>query len=338
MLSPAQILSRKHKTGKKIILVIALGIVVILGITIFIHTHGLNDKNISNTSNLNSFTGEWSDGSPSTRQFLLQIYQSDVADTLYGEADYYELVSGCTTRACEKTGDAIVRAKRLDANTFTIDLLGTTQNGNENLTSNNGIASNLKQSVIGNATVTLNPDKSLDWKLDKPSQLQYFPLSVQLQKDPQFNSHTDPFPIYTNFSKATEDLRRNTSLPVPYPTDLLANFKLDPETPLVYITISTSTDSYYIKFTFSPACGSDACSAGYLSAKKGSKALPKFVDGKTIELTTGVMSSYKDRSCGGSCSPPTIFWNQNNIHYEMQMNMDLSSMLDLARRTSQNNQ
>lgn len=61
--------------------------------------------------------------------------------------------------------------------------------------------------------------------------------------------------------------------------------------------------------------GANACFLVEFSAAKGTKLGYKTTN---VKLALGMKGYYQPRSCGGSCSPPSIQWIQKGVRYEIQ--------------------
>ena len=47
----------------------------------------------------------------------------------------------------------------------------------------------------------------------------------------------------------------------------------------------------------------------------------RFAD-ETVTLADHIDGYYRGKSCGGSCTPPQIFWRQGNFEYQIQFLVD----------------
>ena len=71
-----------------------------------------------------------------------------------------------------------------------------------------------------------------------------------------------------------------------------------------------------------PDCGANACSVGYLEAKRGEEPpKPDEVD-RVVKLAKGIKGYYTGKSCGGSCTPPQINWVYEGVLYTIQFRVE----------------
>jgi hypothetical protein len=61
--------------------------------------------------------------------------------------------------------------------------------------------------------------------------------------------------------------------------------------------------------------GANACTFGYLSARKGGRLGAR----PNVTLTRGIRGVFQPLSCGASCSPPSIIWRQGGVLYDIQL-------------------
>jgi hypothetical protein len=119
-------------------------------------------------------------------------------------------------------------------------------------------------------------------------------------------------------------IKRSTNIPVLLPSMLpskWARYKL-------YSFSESEANVWKIFVGTEPHCGYNACSVGYLEAKRGEEPpAPDEVD-KVVELTEGIKGYYTGKSCGGSCTPPQIEWVSDGILYTIQFRVEGKSEIE----------
>src|SRR5437588_6741528 len=76
-------------------------------------------------------------------------------------------------------------------------------------------------------------------------------------------------------------------------------------------------DKYEITLYYEKGAG-DAAFVGHFTGE----AIGKFhAKGKKVNLSNGVTGYFKRKSCGGSCSPSLIRWQQDNVLYTLQLKL-----------------
>ena len=70
-------------------------------------------------------------------------------------------------------------------------------------------------------------------------------------------------------------------------------------------------------------CG-HACFIGYFEATRNEELLIDESD-ETLRLANGIKGYYEARSCGVSCTPPSITWVRNGVLYSIQFNVNNKS-------------
>ena len=113
------------------------------------------------------------------------------------------------------------------------------------------------------------------------------------------------------FSKQLPVVRKNTSVPVLLPASLPFAHKL----PKLYLTGYASRNDWGLVITGAPNCGgADACFLASFEGKRGGK-LPRKPN---LRLAGGQPAVYKGVTCGGSCSPATLWFTNRGVLYTWQ--------------------
>jgi len=124
-------------------------------------------------------------------------------------------------------------------------------------------------------------------------------------------------------------LEKKTSVPILLPSKLSDNFIDNKSSEDLYAFVSTNSSGYEVRLGYGPGCDYNACFAGYFSAvlndEKGMVGIEE------INLNNDIKGYYKPVTCGGSCSPASIDWIYQNVHYNIQFDVaDKESLMIMA--------
>jgi hypothetical protein len=121
------------------------------------------------------------------------------------------------------------------------------------------------------------------------------------------------------FSADLPLLKDGTRVPILLPGELLSGVAGSQ----IKVTSATSDESgYEISLATGEDCG-DACFVGTFSATPDDgHAAGAGEDGShAVRLARGIKGSYTPRTCGGSCTPPSISWLYGRHAYYIQFNV-----------------
>lgn len=83
----------------------------------------------------------------------------------------------------------------------------------------------------------------------------------------------------------------------------------------LYASVEARERSWEVVLAGDPDCnGANACTLAWLSAREGARHGNRV----RVRLTGGRTGWYRARSCGGSCSPPSIEFVRAGVLYEIQ--------------------
>lgn len=116
------------------------------------------------------------------------------------------------------------------------------------------------------------------------------------------------------FQSVLAQVKAKTQIPILLPSEIPAPIK---EEDIHFATGSGKQRNYGITLYYEEGFG-DAAFVGYFSGE----ALGKFhANGKKVKLANGVTGQFTRKSCGGSCSPSQIWWQQDNVLYTLQLKL-----------------
>jgi hypothetical protein len=88
----------------------------------------------------------------------------------------------------------------------------------------------------------------------------------------------------------------------------------------VYGDGSGTKRRYEFEVAATQECGANACFLARFAGERGGE--PSFT--REVDLLGGITGYYKPLSCGGSCSPPMIEWEQGGVLYSIQAKLGVS--------------
>jgi hypothetical protein len=122
-----------------------------------------------------------------------------------------------------------------------------------------------------------------------------------------------PAPI---FMRAIEQIRSRTQIPILLPSKL-------PPTIKKYIKLATgevSDNGYFVSIYFTemePGVGGD-WAGGFAGSTEAIDHLPNT---RAVQLAGGRTAIFRPISCGGSCAPANLWWEQNGFTYQIQIRL-----------------
>ena len=120
------------------------------------------------------------------------------------------------------------------------------------------------------------------------------------------------------FRPLLAQIKRNTKIPILLPSMLPSKWK----NYRLFSYSESEPNLWKIVVGTEPDCGANACSVGYLEAKRGEEPpKPDEVD-IVVKLAKGMKGYYTGKSCGGSCTPPQIDWVYGGVLYTIQFRVE----------------
>jgi hypothetical protein len=123
------------------------------------------------------------------------------------------------------------------------------------------------------------------------------------------------------FRPALERIQSQTQIPILLPS------KLPPailERDIKLASGEVREDGYFISLYFSRRGGDAAFAAGFGGSTRvfGPQDLPNT---RRVALTGGRTGMFRAVSCGGSCAPANLWWEQNGVMYQIQIKLGSAS-------------
>jgi hypothetical protein len=121
-----------------------------------------------------------------------------------------------------------------------------------------------------------------------------------------------PAPV---FRPALKQIQTQTRIPILLPSKLPSHIR-ERDIKLAWGTISD--DGYFISLYLTES-GTDA---SFVAAFGGSvHVLRDLPNTRPVALAGGLMGLFRPVSCGGSCAPANLWWEQNGVMYQIQMKL-----------------
>lgn len=128
---------------------------------------------------------------------------------------------------------------------------------------------------------------------------------------PALGSSTANVDVLGTVGKQLAAVKRKTALAVLLP----GNLPFGGRVPRVYVSSYGTRDTWGFELDGAPNCGgADACFLVSFQAKRGARLPVK----PNLKLARGWPAVYKGITCGGSCSPATLWFTHRGVLYVWQ--------------------
>jgi hypothetical protein len=119
------------------------------------------------------------------------------------------------------------------------------------------------------------------------------------------------------FRPALEQIQPKTRIPIVLPLRLPSAI---PEKNIKVASGEVREDGYFISLYFSEGGGNAAFAAGFGGSARifGPEDLPNT---HRVALSDGRTGMFSPVSCGGSCAPANLWWEQSGVMYQIQIKL-----------------
>jgi hypothetical protein len=124
----------------------------------------------------------------------------------------------------------------------------------------------------------------------------------------------EPAPV---FRPALEQIRSQTRIPILLPPNLPS---ATPERDIKLAYGEVREDGYFISLYFSEI-GSNATFAVGFGGSTPIFGLQDMPNIRRVALSSGRTGMFRAVSCGGSCAPANLWWEQNGVMYQIQIKL-----------------
>ena len=118
------------------------------------------------------------------------------------------------------------------------------------------------------------------------------------------------------FKPAVDQVRGQTQIPILLPSTLPAGIR---ERDIKSASGTVSEKGYYISLYYTESRGEAGFAAGFGGSTQVFRDLPNTRPVTT--LANGVVAMFSPVSCGGSCAPANLWWEQNGVMYQIQIKL-----------------
>lgn len=117
------------------------------------------------------------------------------------------------------------------------------------------------------------------------------------------------------FGPALEQIQSKTRIPILLPSRLPSRIR-ERDIKLAYGEVRK--DGYFISLYFSEPGSNATYAAGFGGSTSVVRNLPSI---RRLKLAGGRVALFSPVSCGGSCAPANLWWEQNGVQYEIQIKL-----------------
>ena len=123
------------------------------------------------------------------------------------------------------------------------------------------------------------------------------------------------------FRPAFDEIQSQTRIPILLPSTLPSAI---PERDIKLASGAVTKDGYFISLYFSEEGSNAAFAAGFGGSTRilGLRGLP---NAHRVALSGGRIGMFRPVSCGGSCAPANLWWEQNGVMYQIQIRLGSGS-------------
>jgi hypothetical protein len=143
-------------------------------------------------------------------------------------------------------------------------------------------------------------------------------LFTHYQSESAMGQATGPAQV---FRPALEQIQSQTRIPILLPTTLPSAI---PEGSIKLTWGEVREDGYFISLYFSEEA-SNATFAGGFGASTRIPGLQNLPNTHRVALSGGRIGIFRPVSCGGSCAPANLWWEQNGVMYQIQIRLGSGS-------------
>jgi len=117
------------------------------------------------------------------------------------------------------------------------------------------------------------------------------------------------------FKPAIAEVRNKVRIPIFLPSKLPAVIR---EGDIKLAWGRVSDDGYNIELYYSEIGSGATFAAGFGGSTRVFRELP---NARRVKLANGIEGIFRPVSCGGSCAPANLWWEQNGVMYQIQIKL-----------------
>ncbi len=120
-----------------------------------------------------------------------------------------------------------------------------------------------------------------------------------------------------NFVSALAEVKAGTNIPVLLPTALPRPFS-DAKQAVVE---KVSADEYAVALYYELGVGDAGFSALFAATNNARYSPRELPNVREVKLADGIVGFFRPVSCGGSCAPANLWWEQGAVLYQIQLKL-----------------
>jgi len=120
------------------------------------------------------------------------------------------------------------------------------------------------------------------------------------------------------FRTALDDIQGKTRIPIMLPSKLPAPIR---ESDIKLASGEVREDGYFISLYFEEIGSNASYAAGFGGSTRTLQAT-EMPNTHTVALTHGRTGVFRPVSCGGSCAPANLWWEQHGVVYQIQIKLN----------------
>jgi hypothetical protein len=117
------------------------------------------------------------------------------------------------------------------------------------------------------------------------------------------------------FRSALAEVKAKTRVPLLLPTELPRPFS---DAKHVSVDVPTASE-YGISLYYELDVGNAGFAASFAAANNPSYSPRELVNVREVKLAAGTTAFFRPVSCGGSCAPANLWWEQGSVLYQIQL-------------------
>jgi hypothetical protein len=118
------------------------------------------------------------------------------------------------------------------------------------------------------------------------------------------------------FKPAIDEIRNKVQIPILLPSKLPSVIR---EREIKLASGTVSEEGYNIDLYYSEI-GSNAAFVAYFAGSK--EIFHDLPNTRRVRLANGIEGLFRPVSCGGSCAPANLWWEQNGVMYQIQIKLN----------------
>lgn len=116
------------------------------------------------------------------------------------------------------------------------------------------------------------------------------------------------------FLSGLAEIKAKTRVPVLLPSELPRPFN-----DAKHATLGATADDYTVSLYYELGAGDAGFAASFGATDKPRFSLRELENERKVKLANGIVGFFRPVSCGGSCAPANLWWEQGAVLYQFQL-------------------